>query len=148
MVWYQGEANSAPQTAGFYQYQLPLLIKDWRGRWGYDFPVAWVQLPNYDAKGRDWPTIREAMLKTLSVPNTGMAVAIDLGEKNDIHPKNKQDIGHRCHFGRLAKSTKRKLPRLAVPCLPDMKCAEVRLRSAFQTPTVDSNIKERTCSAS
>ena len=103
MLWYQGEANSAPQTAGFYQYQLPLLIKDWRGRWGYDFPVAWVQLPNYDAKGRDWPTIREAMLKTLSVPNTGMAVAIDLGEKNDIHPKNKQDIGHRLSLWALGK---------------------------------------------
>lgn len=103
VLWYQGEANSSPQSANFYQYQLPLLVKDWRSRWGYDFPVAWVQLPNFDAKGRDWPTIREAMLKSLAVPNTGMAIAIDLGEKNDIHPKNKQEVAHRLAMWALGK---------------------------------------------
>lgn len=95
MLWYQGEANSVPVKAPFYQYQLPLLIKDWRTRWGYDFPVAWVQLPNFGGPGRDWPTVREAMLKTLAVPKTGMAITIDIGEEKDIHPKNKQDVGKR-----------------------------------------------------
>lgn len=95
MLWYQGEANSVPAKAPFYQYQLPLLIKDWRARWGYDFPVAWVQLPNFGGPGRDWPTVREAMLKTLAVPKTGMAITIDVGEEKDIHPKNKQDVGKR-----------------------------------------------------
>lgn len=95
MLWYQGEANSTPEKAKYYQYQLPLLIKDWRKRWGAEVPFAWAQLPNYDGGIRDWPTIREAMLKTLSLPNTGMGINIDIGEAKDIHPKNKQEAGHR-----------------------------------------------------
>jgi len=71
------------------------LINDWRTRWGYDFPFAWVQLPNFGGPGRDWPVIRQAMLDTLKVPNTGMAITLDIGEVNDIHPKNKQDVGKR-----------------------------------------------------
>jgi sialate O-acetylesterase len=95
-IWYQGEANSAPEKAPFYQYQLPCLVQDWRARWGQgDFPFAWVQLPNYDTSGRDWPTMRECMMKTLKVPNTGMAITIDVGEARDIHPKNKQAVGKR-----------------------------------------------------
>ncbi len=115
MVWYQGEANSASSSAGLYQYQLPLLVKDWRSRWGYEFPVAWVQLPNYIAKGRDWPTVREAMLKTLSVPNTGMVISIDVGEKNDIHPKNKQEIGRRLSLWALGKVYGKKVPATSGP---------------------------------
>ena len=94
-LWYQGEANSTPAKAPLYEHQLPLLIRDWRARWGYDFPFAWVQLPNFIGAGRDWPLVREAMLKTLALPRTGMAIAIDVGEANDIHPKNKQAVGHR-----------------------------------------------------
>ena len=95
-IWYQGEANSAPEKAPFYQYQLPCLIQDWRARWGQgDFPFAWVQLPNYEAPGRDWPTMRECMMKSLRVPNTGMAIAIDVGEAKNIHPQNKQAVGRR-----------------------------------------------------
>ena len=94
-LWYQGEANSTPSKAPLYEHQLPLLIRDWRARWGYDFPFAWVQLPNFLGAGRDWPLVREAMLKTLALPQTGMAIAIDVGEVNDIHPKNKQAVGHR-----------------------------------------------------
>ena len=94
-LWYQGEANSTPGKAEYYRYQLPLLINDWRTRWGYDFPFAWVQLPNFGGPGRDWPVVRQAMLDTLKVPNTGMAITLDIGEVNDIHPKNKQDVGKR-----------------------------------------------------
>src|SRR6185436_18676384 len=94
-LWYQGEANSTPAKAPYYLYQLPLLINDWRSRWGDEFPFAWVQLPNFRGAGRDWPTVREAMLKTLALPKTGMAITIDVGEENDIHPKNKQEVGHR-----------------------------------------------------
>ena len=95
-LWYQGEANTSAEKAPFYAAQLRLLVTDWRARWGYEFPFAWVQLPNFGAPpGRDWPTVREAMLKTLSLPNTGMAITIDLGEEKDIHPKNKQDVGRR-----------------------------------------------------
>ncbi len=94
-LWYQGEANSTPAKAPFYEHQLPLLVHDWRSRWGYDFPIAWAQLPNFSGEGRDWPTIREAMRKSLSIPKTGMGINIDIGDKNDIHPKNKQEVGRR-----------------------------------------------------
>lgn len=94
-LWYQGEANSSPEKAAFYHAQLALLVTDWRARWGYEFPFAWVQLPNFSGNGRDWPLVREAMLQTLSLKNTGMAITIDIGEEKDIHPKNKQDVGRR-----------------------------------------------------
>ena len=94
-LWYQGEANSSPDKAAFYHAQLSLLVTDWRARWGYDFPFAWVQLPNFGGAGRDWPLVREAMLKTLELPKTGMAITIDIGDEKDIHPKNKQDVGRR-----------------------------------------------------
>lgn len=97
VVWYQGEANSAPGKGAYYQYQLPLLVNDWRARWGEVLPFAWVQLPNFGREGDGWSLVREAMLKTLSLPKTGMAVTVDIGETKDIHPKNKQDVG-----GRLA----------------------------------------------
>jgi sialate O-acetylesterase len=94
-LWYQGEANSTPEKASYYQYQLPLLVKDWRTRWGSEFPFAWAQLPNFDGGARDWPTVREAMLKTLALPRTGMGINIDIGEAKDIHPRNKQEAGRR-----------------------------------------------------
>lgn len=103
-IWYQGEANTRPDLAPLYRTQLPLLIKDWRSRWGQgDFPFAWVQLPNYGAGGRSWPVVREAMLQTLQVPNTGMAVTLDVGDPKDIHPTNKQDVGKRLALWALAK---------------------------------------------
>jgi len=94
-LWYQGEANSTPDKAQYYRYQLPLLINDWRTRWGYEFPFAWVQLPNFGGPGRDWPVVRHAMLDTLKLPSTGMAITLDIGEEKDIHPKDKQDVGKR-----------------------------------------------------
>ncbi|WP_113960107.1 sialate O-acetylesterase [Roseimicrobium gellanilyticum] len=95
VLWYQGEANTTPQKASFYQYQLPLLVNEWRGQWGEELPFAWVQLPNYANRADGWCLVREAMLKTLKLPKTGMAVTIDVGEAKDIHPKNKQAVGQR-----------------------------------------------------
>jgi len=114
-LWYQGEANSTPAKAPLYEHQLPLLIRDWRARWGYDFPFAWVQLPNFLGAGRDWPTVREAMLKTLALPHTGMAVAIDVGEANDIHPKDKQTVGHRLAQWALGTVYAQKVPATSGP---------------------------------
>ncbi|MFM8471503.1 MAG: sialate O-acetylesterase [Limisphaerales bacterium] len=94
-LWYLGEANSTPEKAHFYEAQLRLLVTDWRKLWGYEFPFVWVQLPNFGGAGRNWPAVREAMLKTLALPHTGMAITIDIGEEKDIHPKNKQDVGRR-----------------------------------------------------
>jgi sialate O-acetylesterase len=94
-IWYQGEANGHPGKSPHYRFQLPLLITDWRKRWGEELPTAWVQLPNFGRTGEHWAEVREGMLQTLKLPKTGMAIAIDLGDEKDIHPKNKQDVGKR-----------------------------------------------------
>lgn len=109
-IWYQGEANAKDSaTSQLYATQLPLLIQDWRTRWGQgDFPFAWVQLPNFkkrmDDPGADsaWAHMRESMLKSLAVKNTGMAIAIDVGEADNIHPKDKQAVGQRLALWALA----------------------------------------------
>lgn len=95
VLWYQGEANSRPGKALLYQYQLPLLVTDWRTRWGQELPFACVQLPNFERLGEGWMQVREGMLKTLRLPKTGMAITIDIGDPKDIHPQNKQDVGRR-----------------------------------------------------
>jgi sialate O-acetylesterase len=98
-LWYQGESNAG--RAADYARLMPALINDWRQQWKQPaLPFLFVQLPNFmDAaylpSESQWAEMREAQLKTLSVPNTGMAVAIDLGEWNDIHPDNKKDVGER-----------------------------------------------------
>jgi sialate O-acetylesterase len=95
-IWYQGEANAHPGKSPYYGDQLSLLATDWRKQWGQgDFPVAWVQLPNFNRPGPYWPQVREGMMKALATPNTGMAIAIDVGDPKDIHPKNKQAVGYR-----------------------------------------------------
>ena len=97
VIWYQGEHNTRPETAPLYGQQLSLLISDWRTRWAQpELPFGWVQLPNFAApEGRDWPAVREEMRQALTVPSTGMAIAIDIGDPAEIHPKNKQEIGRR-----------------------------------------------------
>jgi sialate O-acetylesterase len=105
-IWYQGESNAFTVDGGkFYAEQLPLLVKDWRGHWGQgDFPFAWVQLPNFhNERFLGWCEVRESMLKSLSVPNTGMAICLDLGDPKDIHPQNKQEVGRRLGLWALAK---------------------------------------------
>jgi sialate O-acetylesterase len=99
VVWYQGESNAERPLE--YRQLFPALIRDWREKWKEgDFPFLFVQLPNYmEEKDQpaesDWALFREAQLKTLSMPRTGMAVAIDIGEWNDVHPLNKKDVGKR-----------------------------------------------------
>ena len=104
-IWYQGESNAfTEETSALYEKQLPLLIKDWRNRWGQgDFPFAWIQLPFSSARQVAWARIRESMRRALSVPNTGMAVTLDLGEENLLHPKNKQAFAHRLALWARAK---------------------------------------------
>ena len=99
ILWYQGEGNIG--RAAEYAKLLPALITDWRNRWQQgNTPFLYVQLPNfmevsYMPSESQWAELREAQLNALSVPNTGMAVAIDLGEWNDVHPDNKKDVGYR-----------------------------------------------------
>lgn len=92
-IWYQGESNA--DNPELYSRTFPTLIRDWRRAWGQgEFPFYFVQLASFGT-GADWPGLREAQFKTLELANTGMAVAIDIGTTNDIHPKNKQDVGKR-----------------------------------------------------
>jgi sialate O-acetylesterase len=99
VVWYQGESNADRPVE--YRKLLPALIRDWRSKWGQgDFPFLIVQLPNFmEAKDQpsesNWALLREAQLRTLSLPRTGLAVTIDIGEWNDIHPLDKKDVGKR-----------------------------------------------------
>ena len=103
VLWYQGEANTNPPKGPFYRDQLVLLVRDWRALWGDDdLPFAWVQLPNFKAPGRDWSLVREAMLRALELPHTGMAVTIDIGDPDNIHPTNKQAVGKRLALWALA----------------------------------------------
>ena len=103
-LWYQGESNSP--TASIYRQIMETLITDWRNQWGQgNFPFLYVQLANIGKTYDSLPSFggseaikREAQLQNLSLPNTGMAVAIDNAnpeDMNDVHPKNKQDIGYR-----------------------------------------------------
>ena len=107
-IWYQGESNAARGME--YRTLFPAMITDWRKHWGQgDFPFYFVQLANFGAgtdSGFDsqWAELREAQTMTLALPNTGMAVIIDIGESTDIHPHNKQDVGLRLALNALAKT--------------------------------------------
>jgi sialate O-acetylesterase len=92
-IWYQGESNA--DRAEQYRKLFPAMISDWRRAWGEgDFPFLFVQLAGFEDSGT-WPELREAQAMTLSLPKTGLAVAADIGERYDIHPKNKQEVGRR-----------------------------------------------------
>ncbi len=98
-IWFQGESNAG--NGAEYAKLLPAMIEGWRDKWNQgNFPFLIVQLANYGnpdtTPGQsNWSELQEAQLKTLKVPNTGLAVTVDLGDAMDIHPKNKQDVGHR-----------------------------------------------------
>ena len=94
-LWYQGESNARDASAHLYGTQLQLLVEDWRSQWGTALPFAWVQLPNFRASDRNWPLVREGMAHALRLPATGMAITMDIGERDDIHPRNKQEVGRR-----------------------------------------------------
>ena len=98
VIWYQGEANAG--RAAQYRTLFPAMIGAWRRAWARpDLPFLYVQLPNLDRQPEPsrsgWAELREAQLLTLAVPHTGMAVTIDIGDPQNLHPTNKQDVGKR-----------------------------------------------------
>ena len=104
-IWYQGESNA--ERAYQYRELLPLMITDWRTQWGYKFPFYIVQIANYmdqqtGPETSAWAELREAQTFTQRLENTGLACIIDIGEADDIHPKNKQEVGRR--LGLLARA--------------------------------------------
>jgi len=108
VIWYQGETN---EVRG-YQYRrlFPALIRDWRRAWeGRIFPFIYVQVasvlpPDTQPKLSEWAELRESQTLALAEPATAMAVAIDIGEANDVHPKNKQEVGRRLALAARAKA--------------------------------------------
>jgi sialate O-acetylesterase len=112
VIWYQGESNAGRA----YQYRtlFPTMIRDWRSAWGANFPFYFVQLANWHAHKAepdesDWAELREAQMMTLREPQTGMAVTIDIGDENDIHPRNKLDVGRRLAAWALAGAYSQKV---------------------------------------
>lgn len=99
VIWYQGENNA--HRAAEYEYLFPQLIRSWRAVWNQpQMPFLYVQLANFlkpDSipKNDPWPFLRDAQDKALSLPATAMATAIDIGEVDNIHPANKQEVGRR-----------------------------------------------------
>jgi len=111
-IWYQGESNATRA----YQYRtlFPTMIRNWRAAWANQFPFYFVQLANFqpvktEPGESEWAELREAQTLTLKEPSTGMAVIIDIGEANDIHPRNKVDVGHRLALWALADTYKEKV---------------------------------------
>ncbi|MGA8151854.1 MAG: sialate O-acetylesterase [Terriglobales bacterium] len=135
VVWYQGERN-APRA---YQYRrlLPALIQGWRNAWGEgDFQFLIVQLPNYGGSQpipgeKDWAELREAQLMALHLPNTGLAVTIDLGEANNLHPHKKAEVGQRLALWALGTTYGRDVV-YSGPLYDSMKIESNRIRIHFK----------------
>jgi sialate O-acetylesterase len=133
-IWYQGEANVG--RAAEYQALLPTLIGDWRARFGSDFPFYVTQLANFLARSPSpqesvWAELRAAQANVAAkVPNSGLAVTIDIGEGADIHPTNKRDVGERLARVALAKTYEQAI-EYSGPAFETAKAEGSRLRVVF-----------------
>lgn len=131
VIWYQGESNTQnDERSREYAELMKLLVTGWRAQWGQgDFPFLWVQLPAFTTD-RAWTVLRNAQLKALSVPNTGMAVALDLNPTDNLHPPDKSEVGRRLALlaRRLAYSEKLVA---SGPVFQSMKIEGPKVRLAF-----------------
>lgn len=131
-IWYQGESNAGRHAE--YAELSKLMVSDWRNRWGQgDFTFLLVQLASFDPGGdvnQNWPYLREAQLQTLELPKTGMAVATDIGDRTDIHPRNKQEVGRRLALAALAIAHGKDLV-YSGPIYREMAVADATARLSF-----------------
>jgi sialate O-acetylesterase len=106
VIWYQGEANSGLERAPLYHRLFSSMIGDWRRQFAQgDFPFLYAQISSYEASPEeDWGMLRDAQRRTLSVSNTAMAVTLDVGDANNVHPADKQTVGHRLALAARARS--------------------------------------------
>lgn len=134
-IWYQGCSNGG--EGDIYYFKMKGLIEGWRNLWGYDFPFYFVQLAAYTAATKDpaggngYAKIREAQRRALSIPGTGMATAIDIGDQKDIHPKNKIDVGERLALWALAKDYGKDSLVYSGPLFKSMKIENGKIRLEF-----------------
>lgn len=95
-LWYQGEANSDPERAPLYKREMPALIADWRARWGEgDLPFLYVQISSFESPHENWGEVRDAQRQALAMTKSAMVVSIDVGTPKNVHPPDKQTVGHR-----------------------------------------------------
>ena len=134
-IWYQGESNAGRDEQ--YRRLLPTMIADWRSRFGVGpFPFYIVQLANFmaqDTEPKDdaWPRLREAQTLTAkNVPHAGIALAIDIGDAGDIHPKNKQEVGRRLALAALGQTYGKKI-EYSGPVYKAMKAEKGAVRLTF-----------------
>jgi sialate O-acetylesterase len=146
-IWYQGESNAGPVRAEEYATLFPAMIKNWRHDWGQgDFPFLFVQLAPFqdidaDATDTPWAWLREAQRQTsLTVPNTAMAVITDLGDEQDIHPKDKRPVGQRLAFAALDLAYGQKVPYTG-PVYDSMKVENGKAVVSFKN--ADSGLEAR-----
>lgn len=125
-IWYQGCSNAG--EGGFYYYKQKAMIEQWRKIWGQgDFPFYWVQLANFQGtnddpnQGTGWAQIRDGQTRCMEVAKTGQAVIIDIGQANDIHPRNKFDVGNRLALWALVDVFGKDLE----PCSPMFKALKI-----------------------
>ena len=138
-LWYQGESNGGEGNT--YYDKMRALIGGWRKVWGQgDFPFYFVQLAGFQAPSEDpaggngWAKLREAQTKSLTIPNTGMAVIIDtvpLAERDDIHPRNKYDVGMRLARWSLNRDYGKKDLEVSGPLFKALKIEGDKARLAF-----------------
>jgi sialate O-acetylesterase len=143
-IWYQGCSNGG--DGDIYVHKMHALIDGWRKAWGYDFPFYFVQLANHQnatddpAGGNGWARLRDAQRKSLAIPDTGMAVAIDIGEARDIHPRNKRDVGRRLSLWALAKTYGHDDLVYSGPLFKEVVPEEGRIRVLFEDFSVGSGL--------
>jgi sialate O-acetylesterase len=95
-LWYQGETDSAPDRANLYAKLLPTLVADWRRQWRQgNLPFLFVQISSFDSPPENWGLIRDSQRRTLDMTKTGMAVTLDIGQRDNVHPPDKQTVGAR-----------------------------------------------------
>ncbi len=104
-LWYQGETDSSPERSPMYAKLFPRLIEGWREDWAEGpLPFLYVQISSFDSPPEIWGAVRDAQRRTLSVANTAMAVSLDVGTEKNVHPPDKQTVGHRLALGARALS--------------------------------------------
>ncbi len=132
VIWYQGESNT--HNPMLHDRLFSTLVGQWREVWGQgDFPFLFVQLPNL-AGAEDWPGFRASQLRALRIPNTGMAVTIDIGDPGDVHPPAKEEVGHRLALLARDIAYGEKIESSG-PMLRDIKAAGKDLRLGFSRVT-------------
>ena len=131
-IWYQGEANAKEHDN--YRNLLKTMITSWRDEWGQgDFPFYFVQLSPFSyAKKMVGAAMRDEMRRALEIPNTGMAITMDIGAPDDIHPKNKKEVGHRLALIALARIYGRAGFEYSGPLYSSMSIEGNKIRLSFK----------------